>query len=284
MLLQELLKLTHEDHPDFADLKTAVDLVSTVAMHINETVRRAENHAKVREVEALFSNEVFLAPSRTFVHSGKIWKKSRKGKDEYHVFLFNDLLVYASRSFSSNKLQVHNRLPIDAAFSIIDLADESSAEGVRYRFQCLNSQKSIELFTMDAKSKKVWTDSLNACVEAAATNRGHRSASVMVVKPVWKADQESKHCPLCFVPWGTLNRRHHCRTCGELCCAACSANKREGSNERCCDKCFYRRRKEKTVRRSTVDVEETEEKYLTAMNVSDSERTSDITANHQHQH
>ncbi|KAF0695470.1 Aste57867_13713 [Aphanomyces stellatus] len=43
--------------------------------------------------------------------------------------------------------------------------------------------------------------------------------------PKWIADQERKHCMLCSQKFNRLlffRRRHHCRHCGRLCCAACS--------------------------------------------------------------
>lgn len=76
---------------------------------------------------------------------------------------------------------------------------------------------------------------------------------------VWTPDSSSQSCQLCLDKFTYSNRRHHCRTCGALCCDACSmkrlhikgaggggstpppssgSNKKEGS--RVCDSCFNR--------------------------------------------
>ena len=42
--------------------------------------------------------------------------------------------------------------------------------------------------------------------------------------PEWKPDKEAKECTLCHSEFSVLNRRHHCRNCGECFCAKCSSN------------------------------------------------------------
>jgi hypothetical protein len=41
--------------------------------------------------------------------------------------------------------------------------------------------------------------------------------------PIWEIDADSTRCRLCPTEFGLMNRRHHCRTCGKLICASCSA-------------------------------------------------------------
>jgi hypothetical protein len=41
--------------------------------------------------------------------------------------------------------------------------------------------------------------------------------------PIWEIDADSIRCRLCPMEFGLMNRRHHCRTCGRLICASCSA-------------------------------------------------------------
>jgi hypothetical protein len=72
----------------------------------------------------------------------------------------------------------------------------------------------------------------------------------------WTADSASAACLLCLDKFSMSNRRHHCRSCGVLCCDACSskrlrlrpsATSPKDSNaakkfepERACDSCFNR--------------------------------------------
>lgn len=71
----------------------------------------------------------------------------------------------------------------------------------------------------------------------------------------WIGDEDSAECLLCGASFGLLNRRHHCRCCGVLCCAACSGKRfvRPSTRQeyRACDGCYSRLRH--TVPRSDLD-------------------------------
>lgn len=41
--------------------------------------------------------------------------------------------------------------------------------------------------------------------------------------PSWTPDDEVDKCSRCEAPFGILNRKHHCRACGEIFCSTCSA-------------------------------------------------------------
>eukprot|EP00965_Chrysotila_dentata_P133957 4430312-Pleurochrysis_carterae.AAC.1 len=43
--------------------------------------------------------------------------------------------------------------------------------------------------------------------------------------PPWLPDTLANDCQLCSSPFSTANRRHHCRHCGRIACAACSKSK-----------------------------------------------------------
>ena len=55
----------------------------------------------------------------------------------------------------------------------------------------------------------------------------------MSQKPLveWMPDSASESCTLCLTRWSATTRRHHCRKCGKLCCAACSGHKQALSDE-----------------------------------------------------
>lgn len=40
--------------------------------------------------------------------------------------------------------------------------------------------------------------------------------------PSWQRDSRAPECGLCAVPFTFLNRRHHCRHCGQVVCGVCS--------------------------------------------------------------
>lgn len=62
----------------------------------------------------------------------------------------------------------------------------------------------------------------------------------------WTSDKASGHCLLCLNKFGYFGR-HHCRSCGILCCELCSSKRLalhypspKGSADRVCDSCFNR--------------------------------------------
>ncbi len=64
--------------------------------------------------------------------------------------------------------------------------------------------------------------------------------SAVAARPVWQSDETSSNCCICKNEFTFLNRRHHCRQCGVLCCGDCSTTRMQlagcGLNkERVCD-------------------------------------------------
>ncbi|CAN0253841.1 unnamed protein product, partial [Ectocarpus fasciculatus] len=41
----------------------------------------------------------------------------------------------------------------------------------------------------------------------------------------WVPDEEASRCFLCSCSFDVTTRRHHCRCCGRVACAACTPNK-----------------------------------------------------------
>lgn len=72
----------------------------------------------------------------------------------------------------------------------------------------------------------------------------------------WMPDQSCRVCYDCDVQFTILNRRHHCRHCGRVFCARCTANsvprtpgdaaREDGDRIRVCNYCFKRWREEQT--------------------------------------
>ena len=121
LLLQELIKYTLDDDPDYGDLKNAFDAIETVAVHINNALRRQSNQADIYALQRQFTSAISLvAPDRTLVFQGPAIKHSRSGECTYHFILFNDCLMYVSAS-RSGKLTYHRSLTINDSFSVSDL-------------------------------------------------------------------------------------------------------------------------------------------------------------------
>lgn len=104
MLLEDLLRNTPKDHPDFVDLTTALSKVQSVADYVNEKKREAENVNLVLDVQSRLSGmgKNLAEPHRRFVRQGEVMNADRKG--ETMLFLFNDILITAKQSHGLGKL------------------------------------------------------------------------------------------------------------------------------------------------------------------------------------
>ena len=72
--------------------------------------------------------------------------------------------------------------------------------------------------------------------------------------PDWKSDADYPKCPFCTRGFSMFSRRHHCRACGMVCCAYCSAKKLTTTVEgkptvRACDVCFNKAELKRLIRR-----------------------------------
>lgn len=72
-----------------------------------------------------------------------------------------------------------------------------------------------------------------------------RAASGDFIVPRWVPDEEVNHCYLCNSEFDWVNRKHHCRSCGNVCCEACTIHRSLLPHEygyrdpcRVCDKCY----------------------------------------------
>lgn len=57
-------------------------------------------------------------------------------------------------------------------------------------------------------------------IEELITSR-RLSHSLLTTQPLWVRDRERPGCRACGARFGFSRRRHHCRICGEICCAEC---------------------------------------------------------------
>lgn len=57
-------------------------------------------------------------------------------------------------------------------------------------------------------------------IEEVITSR-RLSHSLLTTQPLWVNDRERPGCRACGARFGFSRRRHHCRICGEICCAEC---------------------------------------------------------------
>eukprot|EP00511_Aplanochytrium_stocchinoi_P004151 CAMPEP_0204841008 /NCGR_PEP_ID=MMETSP1346-20131115/40050_1 /ASSEMBLY_ACC=CAM_ASM_000771 /TAXON_ID=215587 /ORGANISM="Aplanochytrium stocchinoi, Strain GSBS06" /LENGTH=366 /DNA_ID=CAMNT_0051978817 /DNA_START=116 /DNA_END=1216 /DNA_ORIENTATION=- len=73
--------------------------------------------------------------------------------------------------------------------------------------------------------------------------RQHSFNVVPTEKPIWIPDEEASYCRLCDNNFNIVQRRHHCRSCGQVVCESCSTQKKvlkhmkDSVRHRVCDLC-----------------------------------------------
>jgi len=114
LLLRELEKYTVEEHPDFANITKALEVMMDVVKGMNNIIKAAENTDKILKIQQSFGNSfVLLEPSRVFLREGASSLLSSK-KKAVHLFLFNDLLLIAKKG-SGESHTLEDRLSLVSA-------------------------------------------------------------------------------------------------------------------------------------------------------------------------
>jgi hypothetical protein len=243
LLLGELIKTTPEDHVDLPLLKKALEQVNEVAHKVNAEITAQQNRQLVYEKTQLLGLDEarFIQPSRHFVRQGTMTKVCRSKDSIYEFFLFNDVLIYASKS-PVGKFKVHQEIPIDSSFGIQDAKDDDKREN---QFKIINSIKSFAVYTDSAESKAQWMKLLTNLIQQAKSKIQSKEDGQGAIVPVWIPDDQAKGCLCCKSDFTFFNRKHHCRFCGGVVCGGCSKRKAmlRGKEERICDQCVDLRTK-----------------------------------------
>jgi len=106
--LQDLLKHTRKDHPDYSNLEAALDSCKKVADFINSRQKEAEMSAKAISLQNRFIGlrEPLIRADRVLLKDGDIELQMKEGIVPGGMFLFNDLLLIARNAKKHQKWKV----------------------------------------------------------------------------------------------------------------------------------------------------------------------------------
>lgn len=250
LLLQDYLKNLSPASPDYKDTLTALDIVSKVADHANESMRHGDNVQKLLEIQrSLIGQFEVIQPGRILVKKGELQKVSRKEMQPRMFILFNDVLLYTTPTATGYK--INNILPL-----IGMKVTSPKLEDYKYEFSIIGVQRSFTLCASTPKEKEEWVKALQLAIETnakkqhtfEAVKQGQDSLLdknfVLGTKaPLWVPDSRVTMCTLCLVEFTLTWRRHHCRSCGRIICSQCSDNRAplrylQNKPARVCDQCF----------------------------------------------
>lgn len=195
-----------------------------------DKIQREVGAQKVAELQEKFSGKVQLvSPGRFFVRAGPLSKVCRRANKRFYFFLFNDLIVYGEKD-KGEKYDFHRSIPLLTA-RVLDVvaAGQAGAETAppEHAFQIFSPQKSFTVFADSESEKLTWMVAIFQAIEELKVAADQSSGSVAQQEPksvaaIWKPDSTAKTCSICSKKFSLTTRRHHCRACGALCCAACS--------------------------------------------------------------
>ncbi|XP_029947726.1 pleckstrin homology domain-containing family F member 1 [Salarias fasciatus] len=178
-----------------------------------------ENRDRICAVQNSFgpSGKPLLETNRVLIGEGRLMKMSPRGGPQPKVFfLFNDVLVYGSIILNGRWYKKQKIIPLE------EIQLEELEDGLKMKNQWLirTPRKSFYVGASSQGEKQAWVDHIRDCQAALMQGGGRRASSDFAV--TWIPDKASAICMRCSNRFSLTQRRHHCRRCGFVVCAACS--------------------------------------------------------------
>uniref|UniRef100_A0A0N5AD61 Pleckstrin homology domain-containing family F member 2 n=1 Tax=Syphacia muris TaxID=451379 RepID=A0A0N5AD61_9BILA len=207
---------------------------------VDRLVNSEVNNRRVANVEACFgsSGQPLAVYGRVLVGEGVLTKMCRKKTKPRQFFLFNDILVYGNILISKKRFNKQHIIPLEE----VQLEDLKNDGDLQNGWLIKTRSKSFAVYAATATEKKEWMLHIERCVNDILTKGGKKPATEHAA--VWTPDNDASVCMHCQkTEFTIIQRRHHCRACGNVVCAACSTHtyRVPGVSKRpvrVCDSCF----------------------------------------------
>ncbi|ELR23343.1 RhoGEF domain containing protein [Acanthamoeba castellanii str. Neff] len=161
LLLKDFLKYTPKRHPDYADINKALAEFQEVAVHVNDSMRRADEIKTIVEIQYKFgSQHTIVTPTRRFVKQGKLVKITSRFVKETLFYLFNDVLIYGYEVMGSYIFK--GEIPMGTTW----VRDLPNTELVRNSWQIVATKKTYTVFAADPDEKEGWMTAMNQVIDA----------------------------------------------------------------------------------------------------------------------
>ncbi|CAN9506835.1 unnamed protein product [Ophioblennius macclurei] len=178
-----------------------------------------ENRDRISAVQNSFSpsGKPLLEPNRVLIGEGRLMKMSPRGGPQPKVFfLFNDVLVYGSIILNGRWYTKQKIIRLEE----IQLEELEDGLNMKHQWLLRTPRKSFYVGASSHVEKQAWIEHIKDCQAALMQNGGRRASLDFAV--TWIPDKASDICMRCSNKFTLTQRRHHCRRCGFVVCAACS--------------------------------------------------------------
>eukprot|EP00092_Neocalanus_flemingeri_P046542 GFUD01052375.1.p1 GENE.GFUD01052375.1~~GFUD01052375.1.p1 ORF type:complete len:264 (+),score=85.11 GFUD01052375.1:114-905(+) len=189
---------------------------------VDRLVNSEANARRIGLVEGCFGSagQPLTVPGRVLVGEGVLTKACRKKLKPRQFFLFNDLLVYGSIIINKKKYNTQHIIPLEEV-KLKSLEDDGQFKN---GWLICTRGKSFAVYAATATEKQEWMAHINKCMEDLLKKSGKKASDDHAA--VWVPDSEANTCMHCKkVQFTLVNRRHHCRKCGVVCCNTCSSKR-----------------------------------------------------------
>ena len=191
LLLQQMLKHTESTHCDYANLVSAVNIISATNRTINDDMKMHKQHSMMETIQSLLapSQIQLIQANRRFIRQGQLTKHNRSNSATQlqHFILFNDLLIAVEKN-AFGRFVLKRSIPIDDKFKLTapilkttavagsssapanqsNGASSSNNSGAVYAFTIETREKSLELSCPEEASRRGWIQDIQLLLDERA--------------------------------------------------------------------------------------------------------------------
>jgi hypothetical protein len=176
LLLQAVFSHTPSSHPDYDNLKKAMDKVQDVASYVNKKIEETSNRHKVIEIADELNIPTIIEPHRHFIREGKLTMEGEEGQREFKVYLLSDMIILKEfttlmqgiRKYSINSILTgaYVRQYMLASASIVERDDLKEDEFV-LQVEYEHREKVYRFAASSEPQRKLWVVKLKELINKA---------------------------------------------------------------------------------------------------------------------
>jgi hypothetical protein len=150
--------------------------------------------------------------------------------------------MYGESFFGTGKFRLHRNILLDSC----EVTNNKNIHEQSTSFVIASPAKSFLVHAETESEATEWKESIDSAIEELRKKNKDKRPLYQrgSIAPLWTPDNQSNTCMKCDKQFDFfLNRRHHCRSCGDVVCKDCSSKKfllseMDSNQVRVCDTCY----------------------------------------------